>query len=37
MINEAKVYAEGRGFSFEFKNTAALEDVKTLIDIKLSN
>jgi hypothetical protein len=36
-IESARVYAEGRGFRIEVKNAAILQDISTLIDIKLAN
>jgi hypothetical protein len=35
IIESARVYAEGRGFRIEVRETAIIEDIKTLIDIKL--
>jgi len=35
IIESARVYAEGRGFRIEVRDTAIIEDIKTLIDIKL--
>ena len=37
IIKSAKVYAEGRGFRIEVNIKNVLNDIKTLIDIKLSN
>ena len=37
IIREAPVYAEGRGFRIDVKNTELLDDLKTLISIKLTN
>lgn len=34
-IESARVYAEGRGFRIEVRNDAIVDDIKTLIDIKL--
>jgi hypothetical protein len=34
-IESARVYAEGRGFRIEVRNDAIINDIKTLIDIKL--
>lgn len=34
-ISSAKVYAEGRGFRIEVKDESFLNDIKTLIDLKL--
>ena len=36
-LKAAKVYAEGRGIRIDIKNEALLEDVKKLIQIKLSS
>jgi len=36
IIISARVYAEGRGFRIEVKDDSLLEDIKKLIDIKLS-
>ena len=36
-IQNAKVYAEGRGIRIEVKNESLLTDIKKLIEIKLSN
>jgi hypothetical protein len=36
IINEAKVYAEGRGFRIEVKNFKIASDVKKLVAIKLA-
>jgi len=35
IIESARVYAEGRGFKIEVRDAAIIEDIKTLIDIKL--
>jgi hypothetical protein len=35
-INSARVYAEGRGFRIEVRNKGIVEDIKRLIDIKIS-
>ena len=37
IISSAKVYAEGRGFIVDITNKELIEDIKTLIKIKLSN
>jgi hypothetical protein len=37
IIKSARVYAEGRGFRIELRNLNYIEDIKKLIDIKLSN
>ena len=37
IIEAAPVYAEGRGFRIEVKGDQIISDIKTLIDIKLSN
>jgi len=37
LIQSAKVYVEGRGFSIDVNGIDALEDIKTLISIKMSN
>jgi hypothetical protein len=37
IINEAKVYAEGRGFRLEVKNKQDLETIKRLASIKMAN
>jgi len=37
IIKSARVYAEGRGFQIEIKNFEQIEDIKILIDIKLSH
>jgi hypothetical protein len=34
-IESARVYAEGRGFRIEVRDMILVEDIKTLIDIKL--
>ena len=36
IILSARVYAEGRGFRIEIRDSGLIEDVKKLIDIKLS-
>jgi hypothetical protein len=36
-INEARVYAEGRGFRLEVKNKQDLETMKKLASIKMAN
>jgi hypothetical protein len=36
-IASAKVYAEGRGFRIEVRNANHMDDIKKLIDIKLSH
>jgi hypothetical protein len=36
VINEAKVYAEGRGFRIEVKNANVASDVKKLVEIKVA-
>lgn len=36
-IESARVYAEGRGFRIEVRNTSITQDVRKLIDIKMSN
>lgn len=36
-IEEAKVYAEGRGIRIDVKDKNILTDIKALIDIKLAN
>ncbi len=36
-ISSAKVYAEGRGFSIDVKDAAILDNIKTLVEIKLRN
>ena len=35
IIKTAKVYAEGRGFRIDIKDTGLLEDIKKLIEIKM--
>ena len=35
-LNKARVYAEGRGIRIEIKDTTLLNDIKELIEIKLS-
>lgn len=37
IISSAKVYAEGRGFRIDVKDSKILKDVKKLVDIKLAN
>lgn len=37
IISTAKVFAEGRGFSFEVRNNDFIEDIKSLIEFKLSS
>lgn len=37
IISSAKVYAEGRGFRIEIKNDEKLNDIKKLIQIKISH
>lgn len=37
IIESARVYAEGRGFRIEVRNDAIVDDIKTLIDIKLKS
>lgn len=36
-LNEAKVYAEGRGIRIDVNNDQILNDIKTLIQIKVAN
>ncbi|MDO9255192.1 MAG: DUF3788 family protein [Bacteroidales bacterium] len=36
-IESARVYAEGRGFRIEVKNTANVQDIRKRIDIKPAN
>ncbi|HEU4860205.1 MAG TPA: DUF3788 family protein, partial [Chitinophagaceae bacterium] len=36
-LRAAKVYAEGRGIRIEVKNKTILNDLKTLITIKIGN
>jgi len=36
-IESARVYAEGRGFRIEVKNTAIVQEIRKRIDIKLAN
>ncbi len=36
IIESARVYAEGRGFSIEIRDVSAVEDIKKLIKIKLT-
>lgn len=36
-IKNAKVYAEGRGIRIEVKDNSLVDDLKKLIDIKISN
>jgi len=36
-LEEAKVYAEGRGIRIEIKDANIINDIKELIDIKLAN
>ena len=36
IISSAKVYAEGRGFLIEVRNDKIIDDIKKLIDIKIS-
>jgi hypothetical protein len=36
-IREARVYAEGRGFRLDIPDKNIIPDIKTLIDIKISN
>lgn len=36
IISSAKVYAEGRGFRIEVRNDKIIDDIKNLIDIKIS-
>lgn len=37
IINEAKVYAEGRGFRIDIKSWEQIEDIKELIRFKMEN
>lgn len=37
LIESARVYAEGRGFRIDVKNTHIVEDIKNLIETKMSN
>ena len=37
IIESARVYAEGRGFRIEVRNREIIEDIKKLIDIKISH
>ena len=37
IINSARVYAEGRGFRIDVMNDESIDDIKRLIDLKLSN
>ena len=37
IIESARVYAEGRGFRIEVRNSYTIQDVRKLIDIKMSN
>jgi hypothetical protein len=37
IISSAKVYAEGRGFRIEIRDSNMLDDVRMLIDIKLKH
>ena len=37
IISSAKVYAEGRGFRIEIRNDEKLDDLKKLIEIKISH
>jgi len=36
IIESARVYAEGRGFRIEVRNDVILQDIRTLIDIKIA-
>ena len=36
-LDSAKVYVEGRGIQIEIKNRIIIDEIKTLIDIKLTN
>jgi len=36
IISSARVYAEGRGFRIEVRDETMLEDIKKLVDIKIS-
>ena len=35
-LKAAKIYAEGRGIRIDIKNSSQIDDIKTLIDIKLA-